>query len=69
MEQRQLRCDLVTNTYNIRYETIFEAVQNYEGLIKIGESYYFNSPFKGKLGCALYRGFSFQKQGVESTAF
>jgi len=37
--------------------------------MKIGDAYYFSSPFKGKLGCVLYRGFRFQKHGVDSTAF
>ena len=80
MEHRQLKCDLVTNTYNISYETIVKAVESQPNLIKIGDSYYFihvglnvenaiRTPFKGKLGCELYRGFSFQELEGDKITF
>jgi hypothetical protein len=69
MEHRQLKCDLVTNTYNISYETIAKAVESHPNLIKIGDSHYFRTPFKGKLGCELYRGFSFQELEGEKITF
>ena len=69
MEHRQLKCDLVSNTYHISYETILKAVEKEDNLIKIGNEYYFNAPFKGKLGCELYRGFSFKRHGVDNIIF
>jgi len=55
-----MKCDVVSNIYRMTRAEL-DHLEEREDVFRVNQSYFLSRPYKGRLGCQIYRGLKVQE--------